>query len=88
MLIRSSALVAHPTELIKCRLQMQMIQPAHVPKKFNGPVDVVRKTVQEQGVRGMFRGLGSSFIYRTCMGALFGSESRIALSTMSCMLIC
>ena len=70
-----SATVAHPTELIKCKLQLQMIQPDNVPKQFSGPFDVVRQTVEAQGVAGMWRGLGSTFIYRSCMGAMFGSES-------------
>ncbi|KAK1926214.1 mitochondrial carrier domain-containing protein [Papiliotrema laurentii] len=69
----SNAWVAHPTELIKCKLQLQLIQPEHLPKVYSGPVDVVRQTVGAQGLTGMYRGLGSSFIYRSCMGALFGS---------------
>lgn len=70
-----SAIVAHPTELIKCKLQLQMIQPDNMPKQFSGPFDVVRQTANAQGITGMWRGLGSSFIYRSCMGAMFGSES-------------
>ncbi|WVQ80377.1 hypothetical protein IAT38_002482 [Cryptococcus sp. DSM 104549] len=69
----SNASVAHPTEMIKCKLQLQMVQPAHVPRQFSGPIDVVRKTTAEQGPFGIFRGLGASFIYRSCMGAMFGS---------------
>jgi hypothetical protein len=74
MMANISATVAHPTELIKCKLQLQMIQPDNVPKQFSGPFDVVRQTVQAQGFTGMWKGLGSSFIYRSCMGAMFGSE--------------
>ena len=68
----NSATVAHPTELIKCKLQLQLVQPAHVPKQYSGPVDVVRQTVATQGFQGMWRGLGSSFIYRSCFAAMFG----------------
>ncbi|UOH83864.1 hypothetical protein LQV05_006602 [Cryptococcus neoformans] len=46
--------VAHPTEIIKCKLQLQLVQPEHVPRQFSGPIDVVRQTVTEQGVTAMF----------------------------------
>lgn len=70
-----SATVAHPTETIKCKLQLQLVQPEHVPKEFRGPFDVVRKTVKAQGVQGMFRGLGASFLYRSSFMGMFGGES-------------
>lgn len=76
--LTSSAIIAHPTEVIKCKLQMQLIQAANVPKQFSGPIDVVRKTVQEQGVTGMWKGVGASFIYRTCFAAMFGGESGLS----------
>ncbi|EAL18152.1 hypothetical protein CNBK1730 [Cryptococcus deneoformans B-3501A] len=69
----TNATVAHPTEIIKCKLQLQLVQPEHVPRQFSGPIDVVRQTVAEQGVTGMWRGLGASFIYRSCFAAMFGS---------------
>lgn len=52
-----------------------MVQPEHVPKEFRGPVDVVRKTIQAQGVQGMFKGLGASFMYRSSFVAMFGGTS-------------
>ena len=70
----TNATVAHPTETIKCKLQLQMVQPEHVPKEFTGPVDVVRKTIRAQGVQGMFKGLGASFIYRSSFVAMFGGK--------------
>ncbi|OXH60572.1 solute carrier family 25 (mitochondrial carnitine/acylcarnitine transporter), member 20/29 [Cryptococcus neoformans] len=69
----TNATVAHPTEIIKCKLQLQLVQPEHVPRQFSGPIEVVRQTVTEQGVTGMWRGLGASFIYRSCFAAMFGS---------------
>ncbi|WVR03461.1 hypothetical protein IAU60_000452 [Kwoniella sp. DSM 27419] len=69
----TNAAVAHPTEVIKCKLQLQMVQPAHVPKQFKGPLDVAKQTIATQGVTGMWRGLGASFMYRTCFGVMFGS---------------
>nr|ADE10072.1 mitochondrial carrier protein [Tremella fuciformis] len=68
----TNAAVAHPTELIKCKLQLQLVQPEHVPKQYSGPVDVVRQTIAMQGVQGMWRGVASSFIYRSCFAAMFG----------------
>ena len=76
-----SAVVAHPTEVIKCRLQLQMLQPANAPKQYSGPFDVVRQTYQALGTTGMWRGVGSSFIYRTCFAAMFGGQ--LAFMTMS-----
>ena len=70
----ASATVAHPAEMIKCKLQLQMIRPAGEPKQFTGPIDVVKQTVKEQGITGPFRGLPASFIYRSSMGFLFAGE--------------
>jgi hypothetical protein len=71
----SSAVIAHPTELIKCKLQLQLIKPDNVPKDFKNPFDVVRQTVQAQGATGMWKGMGASFVYRTCFAAMFGGMS-------------
>ncbi|KAL7418878.1 hypothetical protein Q5752_006562 [Cryptotrichosporon argae] len=68
----TNAAIAHPTEMIKCRLQLQLVQPSSVPRQYAGPVDVVRQTVAAQGARGMWRGLAASFIYRSCFAAMFG----------------
>ncbi|ORX34669.1 mitochondrial carrier protein [Kockovaella imperatae] len=68
----TNAVIAHPTEVIKCRLQLQMVLPADVPKQYSGPFDVVRQTYQALGATGMWRGVGASFIYRTCFAAMFG----------------
>jgi solute carrier family 25 carnitine/acylcarnitine transporter 20/29 len=70
-----SAAIAHPTETIKCKLQLQMVQPDHLPRQFAGPVDVVRQTIQGQGITGMWKGVGASFIYRSCFAAMFGGRS-------------
>lgn len=74
----TNAAVAHPTETIKCKLQLQLVQPAHVPRQYSGPVDVVRQTVAAQGITGMWRGLPASFMYRSCFAAMFGGELRRA----------
>lgn len=67
-----SATIAHPTETIKCKLQMQLVQPENMPKQYSGPIDVIRQTVKAQGITGMWRGLPASFMYRSCFAAMFG----------------
>lgn len=79
----TNAAVAHPTETIKCKLQLQLVQPEHVPKRYSGPFDVVRQTYNAQGVTGMWRGLGASFLYRSCFAAMFGGESASSESNVS-----
>jgi solute carrier family 25 carnitine/acylcarnitine transporter 20/29 len=71
----ASAAIAHPTELIKCKLQLQSAQTDNFRKQFSGPVDVVRQTYRGQGSRGMWKGVGANFVYRTCFAAMFGGES-------------
>ncbi|KAK4688027.1 hypothetical protein P7C73_g2087, partial [Tremellales sp. Uapishka_1] len=68
----TNATIAHPIEIIKCKLQMQTIRPPNTPKQFSGPIDVIKQTYRGQGPTGMWKGLGSSFIYRSCFAAMFG----------------
>eukprot|EP00743_Colponemidia_sp_Colp-15_P007954 GILK01008615.1.p1 GENE.GILK01008615.1~~GILK01008615.1.p1 ORF type:complete len:330 (+),score=32.19 GILK01008615.1:36-992(+) len=56
-----NSFVVGPVELIKARLQIQYDSPAH--SQFKGPVDCLRKTIQTQGIKGVFRGM-SATIYR------------------------
>ena len=70
-----SAAIAHPTETIKCKLQLQLVQPDHLSRQFAGPVDVVRQTINGQGITGMWKGVGASFIYRSCFAAMFGGTA-------------
>jgi solute carrier family 25 carnitine/acylcarnitine transporter 20/29 len=69
-----SAAIAHPTETIKCKLQLQLVQPENLPKQYSGPVDVVRQTYAARGITGMWRGLPASFMYRSSFAAMFGGE--------------
>ena len=56
-----SALSAtYPTDLIRRRLQMQGFDKA-VPQ-YNGIVDCARKIVQQEGIRGLYRGLGAGYL--------------------------
>ena len=44
--------IVFPTEFVKTQLQLDSGK-----KTYTGCMDVVRKTVQEKGVRGMYRGI-------------------------------
>jgi solute carrier family 25 carnitine/acylcarnitine transporter 20/29 len=70
--LMDSAAIAHPTETIKCKLQLQLVQTGALSRQFAGPIDVVRQTVNGQGITGMWKGVGASFIYRSCFAAMFG----------------
>jgi hypothetical protein len=70
-----SAAIAHPTETIKCKLQLQLVQTGALSRQFAGPIDVIRQTVNGQGITGMWKGVGASFIYRSCFAAMFGGSS-------------
>lgn len=67
------SMVLCPTELVKCRLQVQEGCTATVAKcvqRYNGPLDCVCKTVRNDGLQGLFRG-GSSTFLRECVGNSF-----------------
>jgi hypothetical protein len=73
--LTDSAAIAHPTETIKCKLQLQLVQTGALSRQFAGPIDVIRQTVNGQGITGMWKGVGASFIYRSCFAAMFGGTS-------------
>jgi hypothetical protein len=73
--LMNSAAIAHPTETIKCKLQLQLVQTGALSRQFAGPIDVVRQTINGQGITGMWKGVGASFIYRSCFAAMFGGTS-------------
>jgi len=47
--------ITFPTEYVKTQLQLD--QKTGVAKKYKGPIDCVKVTVKEHGVRGLYRGL-------------------------------
>ncbi|CAG8543412.1 20261_t:CDS:2 [Dentiscutata erythropus] len=52
----SAVLVGHPFDLVKVRLQT-------APEgTYNGTVDVVKKTVAKDGLRGLYRGMGPPLV--------------------------
>jgi hypothetical protein len=52
--LMDSAAIAHPTETIKCKLQLQLVQTGALSRQFAGPIDVIRQTVNGQGITGMW----------------------------------
>ncbi|KAI8829396.1 mitochondrial tricarboxylate transporter [Chytriomyces cf. hyalinus JEL632] len=64
------ATVTYPTEFVKTQLQLQgKATPAqqasstmHATKHFTGPLDVIRVTLKQHGVLGLYRGLSALVI--------------------------
>ena len=52
-----SATVLTPVELVKCSLQAQIAGSGGAAgSEFKGPVDIVRRVLQKEGVRGLWKG--------------------------------
>jgi solute carrier family 25 (mitochondrial citrate transporter), member 1 len=50
--------ITYPTEFVKTQLQLdESSSKGGQPKKYNGPVDCVKKTIQTRGFFGLYRGL-------------------------------
>jgi solute carrier family 25 citrate transporter 1 len=47
--------ITFPTEYVKTQLQLD--EHSGREKRYTGPIDCVKKTVKEHGVRGLYRGL-------------------------------
>lgn len=58
-----------PTELIKCRMQVQGKDAMHATW-YSSPLDCAVKTLQSEGVRGIFRG-GLATLFREAIGNAF-----------------
>eukprot|EP00292_Cryptomonas_paramecium_P011949 CAMPEP_0113698912 /NCGR_PEP_ID=MMETSP0038_2-20120614/22993_1 /TAXON_ID=2898 /ORGANISM="Cryptomonas paramecium" /LENGTH=303 /DNA_ID=CAMNT_0000622167 /DNA_START=11 /DNA_END=922 /DNA_ORIENTATION=+ /assembly_acc=CAM_ASM_000170 len=52
-------IVGHPFETIKVRLQTQPSPPNHI---YNGFIDCVKKTIQWEGMSGLYKGVASPLI--------------------------
>ncbi len=61
--------VACPTDVVKIRLQAEGRKPEGVPKRYNGSIDAYRKIVAEEGVKGLYSGLGPNIIRNSIMNA-------------------
>lgn len=54
--------VLTPVELVKCRLQVQQGKNHFIQNPYKGPIDVISRTIKEEGFRGMFRGHSSMLL--------------------------
>jgi len=54
----SQAAITYPVEFVKTQLQLQ----SKVKPEFNGMIDCFKKTVNEHGVKGLYRGAGVRII--------------------------
>ncbi|KAI5824583.1 mitochondrial carrier [Schizophyllum commune Tattone D] len=52
-----SELFEYPFDLAKTRLQAQLLSPTAELMPFTGPMDCLKQTYVEEGVRGLYRGL-------------------------------
>eukprot|EP00249_Psilotum_nudum_P004312 c17838_g1_i1 orf=539-1480(+) len=83
--------VGHPFDTIKVKLQSQAAAVPGQAAKYAGAVDAVKKTLAEEGPRGLYKGMGAPlaavamfnavlFTARGQMEALFRSEPGMSLS--------
>lgn len=51
-------IVEYPFDTVKVRLQSQ---PDHLPLRYTGPLDCFRQSIQQDGFRGLYRGVSAPF---------------------------
>ncbi|KAF2470244.1 mitochondrial carrier [Lindgomyces ingoldianus] len=56
--------IAGPVEHIKARLQVQY-QAQKAQRLYSGPIDCLKKTFRNHGVRGVWHGLSATLLFRT-----------------------
>ncbi|XP_064963165.1 mitochondrial arginine transporter BAC1-like isoform X2 [Musa acuminata AAA Group] len=66
-----------PTELVKCRMQVQG-KDAAMFVRYNGPLECALKTIQQEGVKGIFRGGLSTFLRESIGNAVFFSTYELS----------
>ncbi|RQM06275.1 hypothetical protein DH86_00001080 [Scytalidium sp. 3C] len=56
----------HPFETVKIRMQLQgeLQEKGHQPRMYKGPIHGVSVIVRNEGLRGIYRGLGTAYIYQ------------------------
>ena len=52
--------VAYPLQLVRTKLQAQGMEGR--PQRFTGIFDCIHQTVQANGVRGLYKGIGPNFL--------------------------
>lgn len=57
-----SRVFTHPLDTVKARLQAPIPGPTAAAKPYTGPFDVARRTIQTEGVRGLYRGFSAVIV--------------------------
>ncbi|KAK4153685.1 mitochondrial carrier domain-containing protein [Chaetomidium leptoderma] len=59
----------HPFETVKIRMQLQgeLQDKGHQPHHYRGPIHGVSVIVRNEGVRGIYRGIGCAYIYQVLL---------------------
>ncbi|KAI9019186.1 mitochondrial carrier [Phycomyces nitens] len=66
-----ASLVLTPVELVKCKLQVQLIQDTPTQKQYTGPIDVMRHIFRQHGLNGFYRGYLATLIREAGGGAFW-----------------
>ncbi|KAG7290244.1 hypothetical protein NEMBOFW57_000242 [Staphylotrichum longicolle] len=59
----------HPFETVKIRMQLQgeLQDKGHQPHHYRGPIHGVSVIVRNEGIRGIYRGIGCAYIYQVLL---------------------
>ena len=66
----TSVIAVTPIEQVKARLQIQYHDPASI--QYKGPIDCVRQLYHNNGIRGLYGGVGGTVLFRCQMSIYFG----------------
>ncbi|KAH6841129.1 mitochondrial carrier domain-containing protein [Chaetomium sp. MPI-CAGE-AT-0009] len=77
----------HPFETVKIRMQLQgeLQSKGHQPHHYRGPLHGVSVIVRNEGLRGIYRGIGCAYIYQVLLNGCrlgFYEPMRNSLSTL------
>lgn len=77
----------HPFETVKIRMQLQgeLQTKGHQPHHYRGPLHGVSVIVRNEGIRGIYRGIGCAYIYQVLLNGCrlgFYEPMRNGLSTL------
>ncbi|KAL1880494.1 hypothetical protein VTK73DRAFT_5881 [Phialemonium thermophilum] len=77
----------HPFETVKIRMQLQgeLQDKGHQPHHYRGPIHGVSVIVRNEGVRGIYRGIGCAYIYQVLLNGCrlgFYEPMRHALTSL------
>lgn len=62
-----TVLVGHPFDTIKVRLQTTQLTGTH----YDGMIDCAKKTIQKEGVRGLYKGMSAPIAGKICFKSLY-----------------